>query len=269
MIRHYRGSEPQSLVNVRNQELLNLRNLGRVPTSDDIEGYKVVAEELWRMQHHKCCYCEMKIPQAFNDVEHYRPKARANRFPGSTQTHGYWWLAFNWDNLMYACPRCNRSNKNDRFPLSHGDTPLQAEQMPPGQENPLLLDPMSAINPMEHIQFVYTPIGSTIQWWARPRQNSQWGLESIKIFGLNAPELLELRSDHVQDVVQEWVNTLSDAIQQGNRDAIQKAFTSAKTLFKRPLPFAALSYDALQHFVPNTTLSAWNLSWPSPAAACP
>lgn len=40
----------------------------------------------------KCCYCEAKIAHPYNDVEHVRPKARADRRPGSVATHGYWWL---------------------------------------------------------------------------------------------------------------------------------------------------------------------------------
>lgn len=34
-------------------------------------------------QHHKCCYCEHKIKERHNDVEHHRPKGRADRRPGS------------------------------------------------------------------------------------------------------------------------------------------------------------------------------------------
>jgi uncharacterized protein (TIGR02646 family) len=107
MIRITRGPEPANLVTIRNAQLAVLRTLGREPTSKEINGYSVVAEDLWKAQHHKCCYCEQRIPKGFNDVEHYRPKAVAARQPGSNDTHGYWWLAFTWENLLFACPACN------------------------------------------------------------------------------------------------------------------------------------------------------------------
>ena len=51
----------------------------------------------------KCAYCETPVEQAV--VEHYRPKRG-----------GYYWLAYSWDNLLLACPKCNEF-KGDRFPL--------------------------------------------------------------------------------------------------------------------------------------------------------
>jgi hypothetical protein len=98
---------------------------------------------------------------AFNDVEHYRPKTSADRLPGSTATHGYWWLAYTWDNLLFACPSCNRSNKNDLFPLEHGSTPLHDPDDAPGGERPLLLHPRQD-NGVEHIEFVFTALPDNV-----------------------------------------------------------------------------------------------------------
>ncbi|HMY18924.1 MAG TPA: hypothetical protein PKA58_21505, partial [Polyangium sp.] len=70
--------------------------------------------------------------------EHYRPKAEADRRPGSHETHGYHWLAFTWSNLYFSCPDCNRSYKRTRFPLEHGSIALKTRKRPPGQEIPLL-----------------------------------------------------------------------------------------------------------------------------------
>lgn len=52
----------------------------------------------------KCAYCETPVEQMV--VEHYRPKRG-----------GYYWLAYSWDNLLLACPKCNEF-KGDRFPIS-------------------------------------------------------------------------------------------------------------------------------------------------------
>lgn len=90
MIPISRGPEPANLAAVRVAQLQLLRALGRPPVSKEIDGYKVVGHELWAVQRHKCCYCERRIMKSFNDVEHYRPKASANRTPGSPDGHGYW-----------------------------------------------------------------------------------------------------------------------------------------------------------------------------------
>ena len=56
-----------------------------------------------------CCYCEGSIDMvAFGEIEHRRPK---HSFPAYT---------FEWDNLHWACPRCNRKkgNKwNEQYPI--------------------------------------------------------------------------------------------------------------------------------------------------------
>lgn len=63
--------------------------------------------------HYKCAYCEKKIDttgenqreSSFSDVEHYRPSST------------YWWLAYCYENYLFACEICNRSYKNDKFPI--------------------------------------------------------------------------------------------------------------------------------------------------------
>lgn len=53
----------------------------------------------------KCAYCEEYVARW--DVEHYRPVSK------------YWWLAYSWDNLIFACPTCNQDYKNDEFELQN------------------------------------------------------------------------------------------------------------------------------------------------------
>lgn len=44
-----------------------------------------------------CCFCG--YPDQQLEVEHYRPKSH------------YHWLAYSWDNLLYACTKCNKAKK--------------------------------------------------------------------------------------------------------------------------------------------------------------
>jgi len=58
----------------------------------------------------KCAYCEAPTDLvAHGDVEHFRPKSI------------YWWLAYCYDNYLYACQICNETYKGDSFPV-HGRT---------------------------------------------------------------------------------------------------------------------------------------------------
>lgn len=257
-----------------NVELPLLRSLGRAVTSKDIDGYQVAANELWAVQYFKCCYCEVKISRSYNDVEHYRPKGRADRAPGCQLTHGYWWLAFNVNNLLFACPSCNRSAKNDRFPLELGGVTMLAEQIPPGKELPLFLDPGGEVNPVEHIKFVPLPFSWHVdyefprehaldqQWLAIPRNGSRFGTATIEVTDLNRMELVELRSDYVRESVWPLAKELLEALDEQHAWKVQDRFERAQKLIKRSLPFTALSYDALCFFVDNRKLAAFGHAWP-------
>lgn len=269
MILIERGTEPDKLKTRRSAELAKLMALGRTPTKDDIEGYAIVGEELWRAQHRKCCYCEMIIKKKFHDVEHYRPKASANCAPGCTRAYGYWWLAWTWENLLFACPCCNRSEKNDLFPLEAGSIPLNDHQAPPGQEKPLLLNPADSINPVEHIEFVYCAEskGQPKHWRATARNGSQLGHFSQTTFGLNTDELLELRDDYYDKTIKHRIDELQKALASKKKNAIKQQFDEALRLLKAAQPFVALSYDAMRQAIPDSELqAAIGKSWPQPAA---
>lgn len=273
MIRVERCNEPAKLSIARAAQLKVLRALGRAPTSDEVDGYRIVAEELWHSQYHKCCYCEARIPKGYNDVEHYRPKAAADRRPGCVSTHGYWWLAYSWDNLLFACPDCNRSHKNSRFPLEFGCQSLKPEEVPPGREAPLLIDPGSAINPVEHIEFVYTSVGrmsSVKNWWARPRNGSRFGNSTIEVCGLNRADLREVREDHYATVVIPHSRAINSAIGAADTAVLRREFTRALELLTPRNIHVGLTYDALRHLVPDRHVSALlGVGWPSPNLVAP
>lgn len=263
MIRVKRGKEPASLKPVRDRQLAALRTLAknREIVSKDIDGYRVVVDDLWHAQHLKCCYCEGIYQKSHNDVEHFRPKGSANRSPGSPATHGYWWLAFTWSNLLFSCNVCNRMYKKCQFPLDVGSKVANARGN--NGEIGLLLDPASpTINPVAHI--VHELHNS--RWIPLPRDNSVFGSWSIEVFGLNRDELHDLREKHVELVVRPEVAALKRHIQKKDRDGIENEFQRACELFAPAQAHAALSYDALRHFVPDADLlAAIGQTWPQPA----
>lgn len=270
MIGIERGPAPDKLRKIRLAEMRRLVPIARKgpPSAADIgKKYNVVAKDLWRAQHRKCCYCEHRIPPSFNDVEHHRPKARANRLPGSTETHGYWWLAFTWTNLLFACAACNRSRKRDQFPLGVGSAALAPKQLPPGKEVPLLLDP-AEVNGVDHIEFVFfsvltgakSPTDARKHWWPRARRGSRAGDVTIRVCGLD--EHVEIYDDHVNKEVRHVAEELRQAITDAH--GVPAAFQRALDLLKPWKPFVGLSYDALRALVPSAELAAVKLAWPEP-----
>ncbi|QHH97795.1 hypothetical protein [Acinetobacter dispersus] len=262
MIKVNRGPEPNNLKTARISHLSRLRNLGYTPKSEDIHGYEIVAESLWKAQHHKCCYCEHRIVKSYNDVEHYRPKANADRSPGCSLKHGYWWLAYTWENLLFACPSCNRSHKRSFFPLANGSISLQEETPPPSNEVPLLIDPSSSINPVEHIMFVFENQG----WWAKERNRSIEGQKSIQIYGLNHQDLRELRKDHYETILTPQVNAINIAIRDNDLVALKKEYQRALDMLTPKNTFVCFNYSVFSQEINNleNISDLIQLSWPFP-----
>lgn len=98
-----------------------------------------VRAQLMADQGRKCAYCECRIRESYNDVEHYRPK------------NVYYWLGHKWDNLLYACEECNRTYKKAKFPL-RDETKRDLANQDISQEEPLIVNPVVE-DPSRHIKF--------------------------------------------------------------------------------------------------------------------
>lgn len=244
MIRVHRGVEPAGLDGTRTSSLAQLRSTiatkgeHALVRSDFPTGYTSVGETLRQRQHLKCCYCELKVRHQGQDVEHYRPASK------------YWWLAYTWENLLFACQNCNRWGKNDHFPLEATSTKLTAESSPPGGEKPLLIDPAATSeNPTDHLQFVLD--ASSGSWNLKPRANSARGAMTIQVLKLNANDLVELYDDHVAQHVKPDVDEAEAALRRGDKTGFAAHWRklSVRNL-GRTMPFSALAYDATDHYFP-------------------
>ncbi|MFH1463421.1 MAG: hypothetical protein ABIO70_03450 [Pseudomonadota bacterium] len=184
MIRVVRGEEPEELAEVRERRLEAARCAVEAGEAPVVEGYQVAKAPLWRAQHMKCCYCEARRGCKHDDVEHYRPKRQ------------YWWLTWTWENLLFACPSCNRSGKGGAFPLQPGSMVLRAGEQPPGGELPVLIDP-AAEDPEEHIEFRLV----CDHWLPVARSGSRRGAETILLLGLDRMELRDQYDAHAKQVM--------------------------------------------------------------------
>jgi len=100
-----------------NNHLNNYKKTGKrgVRTKESYSVYseKIIRTSLRQFHFGKCAYCESKIDAIYGgDVEHFRPKAGY----GSSNhliKPGYFWLASDWNNLLFACPFCNQTNTHE------------------------------------------------------------------------------------------------------------------------------------------------------------
>lgn len=138
------------------------------PTPQERIAYIKAHDDIWKelgaefIAHFgsKCWYTDAANYGARLDVEHLRPKAKVIELTiddcseatnalllqlADVQREGYWWLAFNAENLLLCAQVMNREDKRNFFPL-HRDSPVAngstgAKQNLWRTEIPVFLDP--------------------------------------------------------------------------------------------------------------------------------
>jgi uncharacterized protein (TIGR02646 family) len=156
-------------------------------------GHETVKAALIRAQHGKCAFCESKVTHiAYGDVEHYRPKKGYRQQPGDPLGRpGYYWLAYEWSNLLFACQLCNQRHKRNLFPLSDPTQRARSHHDEIEKEDPLFVHP-AADEPEEHISFR--------EEMAFPIDNDRRAKVTIEALGLNRAVLSEKRRDHLEEL---------------------------------------------------------------------
>lgn len=158
-----------------------------LPIDEDIYGHASVKNVLQQAQFDKCCYCEGRFRGlAAGDVEHFRPKAFSQQAQRSARLYpGYYWLAYNWNNLLFSCQTCNRSHKRNLFPLSNPSRRVQKRTHSTSREKPLLIDPSGPDDPRDHIRF-YQEV---------PRGVTRRGQTTIELLKLDRSDLNDRRRE--------------------------------------------------------------------------
>jgi uncharacterized protein (TIGR02646 family) len=151
---------------------------------------KSVKKALIKAQRGKCAFCEAKVLHIdHGDVEHFRPKGGVqNAADEQMLLPGYYWLAYDWENLFFACAMCNQTGKKNRFPLADPAQRARNHQDDHTAEPALLIDP-ARDDPEEHIGFR--------QEIAFPIEGGQRGQTTIDTLNLNREELAERRLDRL------------------------------------------------------------------------
>jgi uncharacterized protein (TIGR02646 family) len=168
------------------------KNVARTFNFDKtIYAAKEVKDALLAAQHWKCAFCESFVRHiSHGDVEHFRPKAGyKQKETDDLKRPGYYWLAYEWDNLFFSCQLCNQSFKQNLFPLKNGRRRARSHTHNLGKEEPLLVDP-SRLDPADFIEFR--------EERAHAVAGRLEGETTIKVLGLNRPEMMEARRRRLQ-----------------------------------------------------------------------
>ena len=152
-----------------------------------------IKQALIKLQSNKCCFCESKVIQVDDgDVEHFRPKAAyKQKKSDKLQRPGYFWLAYDWNNLFLACTKCNQRNKKNLFPVFDERKRVKNALGNLLDEKPYFLHPEFDV-PEDHITFE----GAFI----RPKDGSQRGKKTILELDLKRMPLFDTRKE-IYDLV--------------------------------------------------------------------
>lgn len=222
-----------------------------------VNGEKVyeVREVLKTIYHNKCAYCE-KIEHK-PEIEHYRPKKGVTK----TKHKGYYWLCYEWTNLIPSCRYCNtEGGKGNQFPIIGNRTnsptflafndldfeACKAQNSPLIDEQPYLFHPEVDANISDNFDFFENGRMRGIDHQGRGRQ-------TIRICNLNRENLLFHRQKIVDTCFRSLNNLLDDYFKTKiSKQQLQyfliREFLQIQINSKSNKPFSALSKYIQNHF---------------------
>jgi uncharacterized protein (TIGR02646 family) len=160
---------------------------------NNIYGHKEVKEALIKAQLKKCAFCETKLPRSSGDVEHFRPKGGYKQENSDKlQKNGYYWLAYDWENLFFSCEYCNRIFKRNLFPLENPHERAISHKHDVKKEKTLLINP-AIEKEIEKIIFFESEYIVAVD-------DNDKGTQTIDGFGLNDDDLVEDRRKELNKI---------------------------------------------------------------------
>ena len=159
----------------------------------EIYGHKTVKDALILTQHDKCFLCESKICHIdYGDVEHFRPKKAYRQSDQEKLSRpGYYWLAYDWENLFLACTLCNQRHKGNLFPLENLASRATSHLADWKAEKPLFINPVEE-NPEDFISFKVDKLLGVLPYAV---ENNPKGVATIKGAGIDREKLCQSRME--------------------------------------------------------------------------
>jgi hypothetical protein len=234
----------------------------------------------WMLTHltkGHCAYCERHLATCGQPgaADHFRPKKRVDHLsiPPSDDSRvktslpnqsiiyhpGYFWIAYDWENILPACNACNSGAKGTYFPVAHRHCLLepissggQESSTYPGYyyptiaeldqlEEPMLVNPVMQ-DPGEHLVFGQHGAISS---------NSDRGQLTIIAFGLEKDGAVRSRSHYQQIALTSAIFHFGSAVA-GGADLKGAALSAAKateTLRDGTNPHSAAANAVLEGYL--------------------
>jgi hypothetical protein len=168
---------------------LSLKEKNKHVARQHVYADDTVKKSLKQIYNNKCGYCEsiLELTSPLT-IEHYRPKKSIKE---NSNHPGYYWLSYEWTNLISICNFCN-TRKSNFFPLTDENNRINQPQNNKAEwkanslsflsESPLLLHP-EIDNPDEHLEV-------NINGLLKEKDNSMRGRRTIEICYLNRDKLI-------------------------------------------------------------------------------
>ncbi|WP_430413060.1 retron system putative HNH endonuclease [Kordia sp.] len=180
-----------------------------------VYSHATIKQALIDMSFGKCAYCEGDILATYvGDIEHFRPKGEIEELKKDGNSKpGYYWLAADWNNLLFSCRNCNQKSKQETSENDEATSMGKMNQFPLADEQfrvrtidgdlkkedevRLLIDP-SVEDP--EVYFKYDMNSGVI----KPKAESEFKKEradtSIKVFALQRVPLVQRREKKALEI---------------------------------------------------------------------
>jgi len=200
------------------------------PFNNEID--KELKKFLHEVFYGRCGYCETKIDSPhLGNVDRYRPN---NGVRDKNEYHQdlYWWLTFDWGNLVYCCKECNQYKAN-YFPIN--GKRMVDRKINENMEIPLLLNPYQD-NPEEHITIDDDChfVGLTLK-----------GEQTISLLRLNREKLLferEKLKNKIDSLILYYIDQGKDSLMNPNDFGFLFAYIGDEIDFYEPHIFFGRQY---------------------------
>lgn len=231
---------------------------------EPVAHWKQFRPNFYAAQQKKCGFCESKVFNQIGPIDHFAPKGEVNSLvPGASGRehgdgtvqgrkeqsrflYGYWGQAFDWDNWLLVCERCNTGWKRSFFAVAEDPMP---EPKPGVPYTPLLLSPFfddPAADPEQHLEF--TSMGGIVPRELPDGTRSPRGQTTIDLVGLDRPSLTEARLN-VAEEAERWCNCVLAAWDKGNTDLAKERIEDLKRHAQPKWAFAGAVRSRIRHML--------------------
>jgi uncharacterized protein (TIGR02646 family) len=203
--------------------ILESRNVKKIINSDFYNGKydkpdgkkgSDVLEKLAKLYKGKCAYCESHSETC---IEHYRPKGRVLR----SKHGGYFWLCYEWSNLLPACHNCNEliKGKGIQFPVKNSHTKFDACLVNQNLDSTKIQ--ATYLNQIEEPYLLHPEIDEPNNFLGFKIANKNEGIALIGLDGINARgeqtvKICNLNRDSLlisrQDIITEFIKKIDLAL---------------------------------------------------------